>query len=335
MLRVAVIGLGNMGWHHARIYAELADSELVAVADVNEEVGLKAANQYNTRYYRDYRQMLEKEELDAISVVVPTSLHKKVALDCIAQRIPMLIEKPIAGTLEDGVEIMNEAEKFDVPVMIGHIERFNPAVQKLKELLTQNTLERITSIVARRVGIYPSRIKDANVVIDIAVHDIDICNFLLGQLPDSVHAKAGKALNSERMDFATLFMDYGGTEIFLQVNWITPVKIRELNVTGIKGYVELNYLTQKLRLYESHYETTFDSFNDYIVKFGTPSIREIDIKTAEPLKVELQQFLWCLQNEHEMPVSAKAGLSALNIAIKAIESYENNKIIEIAHDAYF
>ena len=133
------------------------------------------------------------------------------------------------------------------------------------------------------------------------MHDIDICNYLLGRLPDSVHARAGKALNSERSDFATLFMDYGGTEIFIQVNWITPVKIREVNITGIKGYAELNYLTQSLKLYESKYETTFDSFNDYIVKFGSPNIHEMDITTAEPLKIELQQFLSNLKNGNGMP----------------------------------
>ncbi|MBN1348198.1 Gfo/Idh/MocA family oxidoreductase [candidate division KSB1 bacterium] len=329
MMRTGVIGLGTMGWHHARVYSELDESTLVAVADVDSEVGLKAAEKYSATYYRDYREMLAKEALDAVSIAVPTSLHKAVALDCIAEKVPMLIEKPIAGTLEDGNEIIAKAGSAGIPIMIGHIERFNPAVQKLKALIAENALDRITSIVARRVGIYPSRIKDANVIVDIAVHDIDICNFLLGRLPDSVHANAGKALNSERIDYATLFMDYGDTEIFIQVNWITPVKIRELNITGIKGYGELNFLTQSLKLYESQYETTYDSFNDYVIKFGTPNIREIDVKTAEPLKLELQQFLVSLKNDTAMPVPAQEGLAALKIALRAIESYETRTICKL------
>jgi len=326
MARVGVIGLGAMGWHHGRIYSELPEAELVAIADIDEEVGQKAAVKYGAAYYKKYQDLLEKEPLDAISIAVPTSLHERVALDCIARKVPLLIEKPIAGTLEGGRRIIEAAEKAGIPVMIGHIERFNPAVLKLKELLRRNALDRVTSIVIRRVGIYPSRIKDANVIVDIGVHDIDICNFLLGRLPDSVHAQAGKALNGERADYATLFMDYGDAEVFIQVNWITPVKIRELHITGIKGYADLNFLTQKLKLYESQYETSFDSFNEYVVKFGAPEIREIDVQTAEPLKLEIQQFLSSLQTGEKMPVTAQEGLIALEIALKAIQSTNENAI---------
>lgn len=332
MLKVGVIGLGNMGWHHARIYSELKESKLVAVSDLNEELCQNAAEKYQTRYYLNYQEMLENEKLDAVSIVVPTSLHKKVALDCIDAKVALLIEKPIAGTLEDGKAIIFAAEANKVPVSIGHIERFNPAVLKLKKLIVEKKLDHITSIVARRVGIYPSQIKDANVIVDIAVHDIDVCNFLLDRLPVTVHSKAGRALNSERADFASLFLDYQGTEIFIQVNWITPVKIRELNVTAINGYAELNYLTQKLKLYESNYERTFDSFGDFVVKFGSPNIQDLNIQTAEPLKLELKAFLNSLGNGKRMPVTARDGLIALDIALKAIQSYEENKIIEVKND---
>jgi len=331
-MKVGVIGLGNMGWHHARIYSELAESQLVSVSDLDEALCLKAQSKYQAKYYLSYQEMLKKENLDAVSIVVPTSLHKSVALDCIAAGVPMLIEKPIAGTLADGKAIIEAAEAKKIPVSVGHIERFNPAVQKLKELLVMNKLDRVTSILARRVGIYPPQIKDANVIVDIAVHDIDICNYLLGRLPQSIHAKAGRALNSERADFASLFLDYDGTETFIQVNWITPVKIRELNVTGINGYAELNYLTQKLKLYESNYERTFDSFGDFVVKFGTPNIQEVNVQPAEPLKLELQAFLNSLKKGKKMPITAHDGLMALDIALKAIESFEQNKTVEVTGD---
>lgn len=333
MLKVAVIGLGNMGWHHARIYAELPETQLVAVSDINEELGKKATDKYKTRYYNNYQDMLAQEDLGAVSIVVPTSLHKDVALDCIAAGVPVLIEKPIAGTLEDGKAIISAAEAANISVGIGHIERFNPAVQKLKSIIDSKQLDHITSIVARRVGIYPPQIKDANVVVDIAVHDIDVCNYLLGKFPNSIHAKAGRALNSDRADFATLFMDYDGTEIFIQVNWITPVKIRELNVTAINGYAELNYLTQKLKLYESNYEKTFDTFGDFVVKFGSPNIKDINVPTAEPLKLELKAFISSLINGGKMPITAHEGLIALDIALKAIESYKTNKIVEASYDS--
>ncbi|MCI0511599.1 Gfo/Idh/MocA family oxidoreductase [candidate division KSB1 bacterium] len=332
MLNVAVIGLGNMGWHHARIYSELSSCNLVAVADLNAELSQKAVAKYRVRAYSEYQEMLAKEKLDAISIVVPTSLHHAVAMDCIQAKVPILIEKPIASTREEGKAIIAAAKANKVPVMIGHIERFNPAVQKLKELIVSNKLDRITSIVARRVGIYPPQIKDANVIVDIAVHDIDICNYLLGRPPVTIYAKAGKALNSERADFASLFLDYGDTETFIQVNWITPVKIRELNVTAINGYAELNYLTQKLKLYESNYQRTFDSFGDFVVKFGTPNIQDLNIQTAEPLKLELDAFLTNLKKGAPMPVTAEDGLLALDIALKAIESYQLNKIVEVNND---
>lgn len=332
MLNVAVIGLGNMGWHHARIYSELSSCNLVAVADLNAELSQKAVAKYRVRAYSEYQEMLAKEKLDAISIVVPTSLHHAVAMDCIQAKVPILIEKPIASTREEGKEIIATAKRNKVPVMIGHIERFNPAVQTLKELIVSNKLDRITSIVARRVGIYPPQIKDANVIVDIAVHDIDICNYLLDRSPVTVYAKAGKALNSERADFASLFLDYGGTETFIQVNWITPVKIRELNVTAINGYAELNYLTQKLKLYESNYQRTFDSFGDFVVKFGTPNIQDLNIQTAEPLKMELDTFLTNLKKGAPMPVTAEDGLLALDIALKAIESHQLNKIVEVNND---
>ncbi len=329
MLKVAVIGLGNMGWHHARNYFETSEAELVAVSDINPEVCQKAAEKFRTRPYLNYQEMLSKEKPDAVSIVVPTSLHKKVALDCIHAHIPILIEKPIAGTLEEGDEISETADKNNVPIMIGHIERFNPAVLALKELIVTQKLDQVTSILVRRVGIYPSQIKDANVIIDIAVHDIDICNYLLDGKPTSVHSKAGKALNSERADFATLYLDYHGIEVFIQVNWITPVKIRELNVTAVNGYAELNYLTQKLKLYESNYERTFDSFGDFVVKFGNPNIKELNIKNAEPLKQELISFLDCVKNGKKMLVTAQEGLIALDIALKAIKSCEKNQIVEV------
>jgi len=331
MINVAVIGVGNMGWHHARIYSELPEAKLVAVADLNETVCQKAARQYNTKYYLDYRELLEKESIEAVSIAVPTSLHKMVALDCISRNVAVLIEKPIAGTLEDSQAIIEAATANNTPITIGHIERFNPAVQKLKELIVTQKLEQITSVVARRVGIYPPQIKDADVIVDIAVHDIDVCNFILDRLPSRIHARAGRALNGDRADFATLFMDYGEAEIFIQVNWITPVKIRELNVTAINGYAELNYLTQKLKLYESNYERTFDSFGDFVVKFGTPNIQEVNVQKGEPLKIELNQFLASLMSARPMSVTAEDGLIALKIALKAIESCQRNEIVEVGN----
>ena len=328
-VNVAVIGVGNMGRHHVRAYSELAEVNLVALSDRKSQLGKEMVERFHIRFYPDYREMLEKEDIDAISVVVPTAVHKEVALDCIQRGKAVLIEKPLADSAEAGDQIIEEAEKHKVTVLVGHVERFNPAVLKLKELMEEGKLERITSVIARRVGISPPQLKEANVIVDLAVHDIDVCNFLLGKIPQQVYARAGKALNSQRADFASIFLDYNGTDVLIQANWITPVKIRELNVTGTKGYVELNYITQKLKLYESNYHRGFDSFGDFIVRFGTPNIREVDVKTAEPLKMELRHFIACVENRKKPLVSGKDGLNALKIALSAVQSWEEERVVRI------
>ncbi|HIE43453.1 MAG TPA: Gfo/Idh/MocA family oxidoreductase [Candidatus Omnitrophica bacterium] len=326
---VGIIGVGNMGRHHARVYSELRGVSLVAVADVNEEQGRKIANEYNCNFYRDYREMFQKERIDAVSIALPTSLHKEITLYCVQNKKDVLIEKPIADSLEDGKEIVKEAEERGVIVMVGHIERFNPAVQKLKKMIDNGKFERITSIYTTRVGIFPPQIRDADVIIDLAVHDIDVCNFLLNKKVRKVYARAGRALHSKRADFATIFLEYDGTDVLMQVNWITPVKIRELTITGTKSYAELNYITQKLRVYENLYKKSFDSFGNFIIKFGEPNLKDIQIRTAEPLKLELEHFIQCVKERKKPLISDIEALYTLDIALKAIESYKNDKLVEV------
>ena len=317
-MKVAVIGVGNMGSNHARIYSEM--SELVAVSDVNETLGKKISEKYKCRYYKDYKEMLENEKLDAVSIVVPTSFHKKVALDVIEYRIPFLLEKPIADNLENGKEIIDTAREKKVKFMVGHIERFNPAVIKLKEVLDNFELGEINSIMCRRVGVIPPKVKDTNVIIDLAVHDIDIFNYLLNKKPSKLFGSLGNSLIANG-DYADLLLKYGNTNAFIQVNWITPIKIRLLNVTGSRGYAELNYITQELDIYKSNYAKDYDDFGDYIIKFGNPTKVNIQIKKEEPLKVELHTFLDCIQSGKEFPVKGEEAFEALRIALEL----SNNK----------
>ncbi|HID12117.1 MAG TPA: Gfo/Idh/MocA family oxidoreductase [Candidatus Latescibacteria bacterium] len=328
MIKVGVIGLGNMGRHHARIYAQTDGAELVAAADVREEAE-DVARRYGARFYRDYREMLERERPDAISVAVPTGFHRDVGTECIRAGVATLIEKPLAASVEEARELVKLAESLDVPLMVGHIERFNPAVRALKDLIDHGDLGGLTSLTARRVGVFPPQVKDADVILDLAVHDIDLCSFLFGRLPERVYARAGKALNSRRWDFAGIFLDYGGAVALLQANWITPVKIRELTVTGTGGYAELDYITQKLRVYESNYQRTFDSFGDFVVKFGSPRVREVPVEGAEPLYLELSHFVSCVARGEPPEVSGREGLLAVTVATEAARSCEEGQVVEV------
>ena len=330
ILNVGVIGVGKMGQEHLRVYSQLRETNLVALSDTNEKQGRYLAAKYGVRYFKNYHEMLDRVNIDALSIAVPTSLHRDVALDCIRRKKPILIEKPIANSIESANQIIKEAERNKVKVTVGHIERFNLVVQELKNVIEQRKLSTITSISTKRVGVYPPRIKDVNVIVDLAVHDIDICNFLIGEKPTAVYARAGKALNSKKFDYASILVKYNGVDALIQVNWITPVKIRELCVTGIRGYAELNYLTQTLRVYENDYKRGYDAFGDYVVQFGSPRIREVSIK-EEPLKIELTSFIRYVRDNKPPLVTIQDGLMALAVALKAVESNDKDKVMELRH----
>jgi UDP-N-acetylglucosamine 3-dehydrogenase len=232
----------------------------------------------------------------------------------------VLIEKPIADTVENAKEIIEAAKRNRVKIAVGHVERFNPGVQRLKSMMKKGELGTITTVLARRVGVFPPQIKDANVIIDLAVHDIDVLNYLLGKTPIRIHAEAGKALINRREDYADILLKYDGINAFVQVNWITPIKIRSLAITGTKGYAEINYVTQKLVLYKSKYEKEFETFDD-IVRFAEPEIVKVKVRKSEPLKEELKDFISCIKSNKQPLVSGEDGLKALELALEIVKSY--------------
>ncbi len=312
MINIAVIGVGNIGKHHARNYYELPTSNLVAISDLNETIGKELAKKYSCKFYKDYKEMLKKEDIDAISIAVPTSLHKQVALDVLNANKHILLEKPIADTIKNAEEIIKKAKEKNLKLMVGHIERFNPAITKLKSIIDEGQLGDITTVMVRRVGLYPPQIKE-NVVIDLAIHDIDIFNYLLNSLPSNSYCLTGKALVNQKEDYADILLKYNNTNAFIQVNWITPIKIRKLNITGTKGYAELDYITQELTLYKSNYKKEFNDFED-VVKFSKPDKIEIGVENKEPLKAEIEAFLTSIEEDKEPPVTGQEALEALRIA---------------------
>ena len=316
-LRVAVIGIGNMGKHHVRNYSEIHGAELVAVADLNEELGTKMAEEYNCKYYQNYLEMLDTEQLDAVTVVVPSKFHHAVGLEVIARGIHLLMEKPIAMTEAEGQDLIDAAKAKGVKLMVGHIERFNPGVVKLKQIVDEGRLGRIVSVIARRVGVMPPQIQDANVLIDLGVHDIDIISYLLGRQPDRVTANGGRALLANREDYADIFLNYGDTNGVVQVNWVTPVRIRSLAITGTEGYAELNYLTQKLTVHKSVYAKTTDGFGEFLIRYGDPQTEDVVVDQKEPLRSEIESFLDSIVSGAPVVTTGEDGLQALQTALTA------------------
>jgi UDP-N-acetylglucosamine 3-dehydrogenase len=179
-LRAGVIGVGAMGKNHARLYSQLPGVELVGVADSNEALAASIARQYECQHYTDYSDLLA-QRLDLVSIVVPTTLHKQAALAAISSGVNVLVEKPISDAVENADEMIEAARRKGVKLMVGHVERFNPAVIKLKELVDEGLLGEVVSISTRRVGPHNPRIRDVGIILDLGAHDIDVMHYLYGE----------------------------------------------------------------------------------------------------------------------------------------------------------
>jgi len=251
-VKIAVIGAGNMGRNHLRTYNNLPGAKLLAMADINPDTEAMA-KEYGIGSYTDYKQMLDTEKPDAVSIVVPTPLHHPFATEVMKRGIHCLVEKPIASTPEQGDELIALAKKTGVIFTVGHIERYNPMIRKLKKLIDDKEIGDATSIIVKRVGGFPAVEPKTDVIIDLAVHDIEILSFLLGCQQKRVYGHGSKILHSSKIDSAELFLDFGAASGFVQANWITPIKIRTISVTGSEGYVEGNYITQELTYYKHNF----------------------------------------------------------------------------------
>lgn len=318
IMRVAVIGTGNIGKHHIRIISEIPHAKLVGICDIDEKNVKILAKKYNSNPYTDFKKMIATENPVAVTICVPTSLHFEVAKYCIEKKIHVLVEKPITSNLKEAKELVRLAKINKVKLFVGHVERFNPAIRKLKSMIDNNELGSITAIVARRVGGFPPQIKDADIAIDLAIHDIDIVNYLLDETPKDVFVNKQKNHIKNRADSVEFFLKYKKASAYIQTNWITPVKIRKLNITGTEGYLELDYITQKIEFYKSNYNKFKDernNFTDYILIFSDPDKLNITVGKKEPLKEEITYFIDCVKNDKKL--DADFAVEALEIALKS------------------
>lgn len=327
-VNAAVIGVGSMGQNHARVFAELESTNLVAVADIDPQAARRVAWTYRARSYTDYREMLAKEKLDLVSIAVPTRLHKQVTLDALAAGVHVLVEKPIAATVPEGEEMIAAAERYGRKLTVGHIERFNPAILAVKERLDNQQLGRIFQIHVRRVGAFPPRVEDVGVVIDLATHDLNIMEYLTGSQIERLFAETERRIHVRHEDLVSGVVRFrNGIIGVLDINWLTPAKIRELTIVGERGMFLVNYLSQDLYFYEND----FASGNwERLVAIG--GVREgqvvkYQVKRVEPLKAELSSFVDSVVNDKPPVVDGAEGLRALLLAHKLIESGREHRLI--------
>ena len=295
MIKVGVVGLGTMGQHHARVYSQLG-CELVGVVDADTGRAKEIGEKYGVRYYSSYSELIP--QVDAVSIVVPTTLHRRVAMDFIKQGVHCLVEKPVASSLGEAEKMIRAAEENNVKLAVGHVERFNPAVLRLKQIIDRGVLGKLMIISVRRVGPFASRIRDVGIIVDTATHDIDVARYLMGKEPVSVLSKAG-TFKHPKEDHAIVLMDFGDATACIEVNWFTPHKVRRLAATGSEGIANLDYIEQEL--------TVHNAQGEEVVK----------VEKAEPLKLELEQFLGCVENGEKPLVDGHEGFNVLKIALEA------------------
>jgi len=330
-IKVAIIGVGAMGRNHARVYSEIPGTEIVGVADINMQAAADVSRRYGGRAYADYLRMLDEQKPEALSIVVPTADHHGVALQVIRRGIHLLVEKPLAFTLQEGQEIIKAAESNGVKLMVGHIERFNPAVIALREHLSSGELGRVFQIDAHRQGPFPARVRDVGVVIDLAVHDLDIMRYVTGSEIVRVYAETQRRIHTEREDLLSGMVRFADDTVgTLTTNWLTPTKIREVYVTGERGMFRVDYLTQDLYFYENAVANGGDWATIQVLRGVSegPMIRYA-IAKKEPLRSELESFLAAVQEKASVTVTGLDGLKAIELAQALVTSGLDHRVVFI------
>jgi hypothetical protein len=303
-LRIGVIGAGVMGSNHARVLAGLPDVSLVGVVDPLPAHRKRATELVNCRTFDSFDELIA-EGVDAVTIAAPTHLHHEIALACIARKIHVLVEKPIASSVEEGREIVTAAERAGVTLMVGHVERFNPAVAAVKQALAG---EDILSIAITRVGPFPPRMSNVGVVIDLAVHDIDLIRWFTESDITEVQPQLSSAV-AEREDIALLqFRTASGVLAHINTNWLTPFKARSVTVATRDKYIMGDLLTRQV--------TECFGFKPD----GSYSMRHLPVGHDEPLRAELVAFLKAVRSGGAPAVTGDEGVASLEIATRCLET---------------
>jgi UDP-N-acetylglucosamine 3-dehydrogenase len=326
MIRLAVIGLGSMGKNHARVCSQLDNVDLVGVFDIKKDVSDLIAKKFNTESFMNYRDALNK--IDGVIIATPTVDHFNIAMDFLDSGKHVLIEKPICSTVKDAEKLVDKASELDLMLSVGHIERHNPVIKFIKDSLDKNHFGDIISINSKRASNYPGRIRDVGVIFDFGVHDIDVMRYLAGEVVN-VYSQAGRYNKKiEFEDHANISLNFkNGIFGIVEVNWLTPVKIRKLQMTCSKNFVELDYINQSVDVSSSSFKNV-DENNLYntAIQYNR---NHFSLQKSEPLKNEIIDFVSSIENKRSPLVSGFDGLQAIKIAEAAVKSYKLGKVMKI------
>ncbi|MFP5316740.1 MAG: Gfo/Idh/MocA family oxidoreductase [Acidimicrobiia bacterium] len=310
-VRVAVIGVGGMGSSHARVYSGLKGAELVAVVDTDRARADEVARLYGCRALDSVDEVVD--DLDAVSVTVPSGMHAEIGCVLLERGIACLVEKPLATTEAGGRALIDAARRGGAPLLVGHIERFNPAVAQLREILSQG--HQILALEARRMSAVSSRVTDIDVVTDLMVHDLDIVLDLVGADVVDISARGVLRGGVPGDDFVTALVTFaGGTLAVLTASRVTQNTIRQLQVTTDHRFFTVDYANQELQIYR---QGRIGALGDrpepgslYVLDVGT---ERVFLRRTEPLVAELTHFLSVCRRQVEPRVTGQQALAALDV----------------------
>jgi predicted dehydrogenase len=313
-LRVAVVGVGHLGKHHARILSALSGVELVAVVDTNRARAAEIAAANGTRAAFESQELLG--QVDAVTIAVPTELHCDIALPFLHAGVPVLVEKPIARSLEEADRMIEAAADAGVVLAVGHTERFNPALAAARPIVTDPRFIEI-----HRLGTFPERSLDIDVVFDLMIHDLDVVLSLVDSDVESLEA-VGVPVITNRVDIANARLRFAnGCIVNLTASRISRDRVRKIRFFQPSTYLSIDYATQKVEVYRlttGSGPTSFDEAQGrpFDKAQGRPSIEggEIDVVSEEPLKRELADFVEAIVERRAPRVTGEAGRRALALA---------------------
>ncbi|GIU81079.1 MAG: gfo/Idh/MocA family oxidoreductase [Acidobacteria bacterium] len=312
-LRTAVIGVGSLGKHHARNYAELSSEgkgKLVAVCDIDESRAKTIGAEYGCDSFTDWRDLLDV--VDAVSIVTPTETHCEIACAFLEKGIHVLVEKPIARKLEEADLMIKKAEESGAKLMVGHLERFNPAMVALRPHVANPLYFEI-----HRISPFPNRSLDVDVVLDVMIHDLDAVQWLVGEnvKVSSVHA-VGIPVLSDKIDAANARIEFeNGAVANITASRIGTEKIRKTRFYQPYSYVVLDYATR------------FASLTSLVLsdEGSGISINRLKVDDFEPLRAEIEAFLDCIVNNTTPPISGYDGRNALKLAVQVLEKIQEHR----------
>ena len=309
---VGVIGTGFWGENQVRVFRQSPMADLVAICDSNKKRAEEMGTKYSVPWYSDLSKFLRVPELEAVTVCTPTQTHLKVGLQAIEAGKNLLVEKPMTGEERAADRLVNSAKKAGVKLLVGFIERFNPGVRVVKKMLTQRVVGDVIIATGRRVARWPIRIGDVGVVKDTAIHDIDAMRYLLEEEVSAVFAQTGSLRTHSYEDYAEIMLRFKeGTTGFIDANWLTPRKVRTLIITGSDATINLDYITQEITLENSQ----------RLVKPFTP--------WAEPLKLELENFITTILRDTEEAPSGEDALKAIRVCDAALRSGKSKTLVTL------